>query len=306
MNKLSNKTLLIIVSILLAVYLGNKYLGNSKDRNFKTELVAVDTTSITKIQIIGKSNNHIPITVKRIGSEWEVSDGTITDKAPISIIQGMLSSLVSIKPSRLVANDKAKWETNEVTDSLGTQVKVFDNSTLLADFVIGKFNFQQSTRTMTTSVRLSNSDEVYTVQGYLSSTFNRKTDDFRNKSFIKTTTADLTKITFSYPADSSFVLSKQSNGWQLDGMAADSLRVNQYLTGLANVSMKEFENGFEPSLHEKLYEITIDGNNMNSITVTGYSGDNGLVLNSTLNEHAYFKQGSFNPLDQLFASKHKF
>lgn len=306
MNKKNNRILLIVLVALLALYFGKKYLGNSGDRNFKSELVAVDTAAVNKIVVNAKSNQNVPITLTRTGSEWEVSDGTIEDNASPSIMSGILSSLVSMKPERLIAKSKDKWDTNQVSDSLGTDVKVYSDDKLLADLVVGKFNYNQATRSMSTSVRLANSEDVYTVKGYLSSTFNRKTNDFRDKSFVKVKTEDLTKIAFTYPGDSSYVLEKSANGWQIDGQRADSVNVRNYLAGLRMMNMREFDDGFEPASHEHPYQVMIDGDNINTITVTGYATENGLVLHSSMNEDAYFKQASFKPFDKLFVHKQKF
>lgn len=302
---MNNKVLLIIVVILLAVFFGKKYLGNSGDRNFKDVLVAVDTASVNKIVVKGKMNEFAPITLSRTGSDWEVSDGKIKDNASPTILSGILSTLVSMKPIRLLTKDKAKWDVNQVSDSLGTKVQAYANDKLLADFVVGKFNYQQATRSMTTSVRLAGSDEVFTVYGFLSSTFNRKTDDFRDKLFVRTKPDDLTKVSFSYPGDSSFVLEKSANGWQVGGVLADSVSVHKYLSGLTNLSLRAFENGFEPATHAHPYQITIDGNNMSTVNITGYTADEGMVLNSSMNDDAYFKQGTFKPFDKLFVSKEK-
>lgn len=306
MSKKNNRILLIVLVALLALYFGKRYLGNSGERNFKKELIALDTATVNKIVVDAKSNDRVPITLTRTGNDWEVSDGKITDNASPSVISGILASLASMKPERLITKSKGKWDANEVSDSLGTIVKVYNNDKQLADFVVGKFNYQQATRSMNTSVRLANSEDVYTVKGYLSSTYNRKTDDFRDKTFVNVNAKDLTKIAFTFPGDSSYVLEKTSNGWEIGGQKADSVNVNNYLSGLRIMNLREFANDFDPASHEHPYQMTIDGNNMSTVKVMGYATEDGLVLNSSLNDDAYFKQGSFKPFDRLFVSKTKF
>jgi len=303
MSKLNNRILITIVVVLLAIILGKKYLGSSGDRNFKNNLVAVDTATVTRLVITSKANDRKPITITRTGADWEVTDGNIHDNASSGIVKGMLASLVKVKPLRLVTRDKSKWADQQVTDSLGTQVQAFADNQELANLIVGKFNFQQATRSMSTSVRLADSEDVYTVEGFLSSTFNRSFDDFRDKTFIKVKKSDITSITFQYPADSSFTLTKSDTHWQLGAMEADSAAVSKYLNGLANINMRNFANDFEPTQHDHPYQVTIDGNNMSSLVVTGFTTKDGLVVHSSLNDDVYFKQGTEKLFDKVFVSK---
>ena len=60
-----------------------------------------------------------------------------------SISGTLISALNNMKPESVVATNKDRWPMFEVTDSLGTRVKLFSGDNLLADVVIGKFSFSQ-------------------------------------------------------------------------------------------------------------------------------------------------------------------
>lgn len=299
MNK--NKLLIIVFGALLLVYLGNKFLGPNNERNFKNVLVELDTASVSKLVIKARANDGDPVTILKEGKNWIVTKGNKSDNADVNSVKNMLSSLRKLEPQRLVANSEDKWAQYEVNDSLGTQVKVYQGEEVATDVVIGKFNFNQQARTASTFVRLTNEDEVYTVEGFLASTFNQEFNSFRNKTFITTTPENLTALKFDYAGDSSFVLDKVNEQWQLNGVVADSTSVAKYINGLRRMNQREFVDDFSPS-ENPVYTLTIAGNNMDAIIVKGYLKDDEIILNSSLNSGAYFKKGSLNVFEKLFVS----
>ncbi len=298
-----NKILLLIFGVLLIVFLWKQFFSEGESRNFKEILVELDTARVTKIQLLTKANSGVAVDLVRTGDQWEVSNGTVKDDADQNSITGMLSSLVSLKPKRLVAKSEKKWSQYEVNDSLGTKVKVYAGEQELADLVVGKFNFQQNTRSMSTFVRLSDDEDVYSVEGFLSSTFNQEFSNLRDKTFLKTNKPDLTNLKFEYPGDSSFVLSKMGEQWSVDGLEADSLAVQTYLNGIQNITQRQFDDTFGVDGKVATYRLTVDGNNMNTIIIDGYGNADDLILHSSLNENAYFEKGNLQVFEQLFVSR---
>ena len=298
-----NKILLLIFGVLLIVFLWKQFFSEGESRNFKEILVELDTARVTKIQLLTKANSGVAVDLVRTGDQWEVSNGTVKDDADQNSITGMLSSLVSLKPKRLVAKSEKKWSQYEVNDSLGTKVKVYAGEQELADLVVGKFNFQQNTRSMSTFVRLSYDEDVYSVEGFLSSTFNQEFSNLRDKTFLKTNKPDLTNLKFEYPGDSSFVLSKMGEQWSVDGLEADSVAVQTYLNGIQNITQRQFDDTFGVDGKVATYRLTVDGNNMNTIIIDGYGNADDLILHSSMNENAYFEKGNLQVFEQLFVSR---
>ncbi len=301
-----NTILLIVFAGLLAIFLGKKFLGSDGNRNFRDVLVSVDTASVTKIVLVSRANDHESVELSKTGLEWAVTDGNINDDADQNTVRGMLASLVKMPPKRLVAKSEDKWAQYEVNDSLGTQVKVYAGDELLADVMIGKFSFQQTNRSMSTFVRLSEDEEVYSVDGFLSSTFNQQFNSLRDKTFLKTEKSNLTSLRFNYPGDSSFVLAKAGDKWQVNNSPADSAAVEGYLNGIRTLNQREFADDFQREGKVVTYQLTVGGNNMNDIAVQGYMEGDDLILHSSLNENAFFKKGSLDVFDKVFVSPQKF
>lgn len=296
MNK--NKLLLIVFAVLLAIYFGNKFLGSENERNFKNILVELDTASVSKVVIKGKSNQS-DVTFTKENGNWKVSNSAITDNADMNNVRGILASMVSLKPQRLVANSPEKWAQYEVTDSLGARVEYYEGDKKLTDIMVGKFSFNQAARTAATFVRLTDEDEVYTVDGFLSSTFDQEFNNYRDKTFLETVPENLTSLNYTYPGDSSYSLNNIGDQWQVNGLQADSANVQKYINGLRKINQREFiDNYTAPSQPD--YSLVLNGDNMTAIEIKGYWKNGELIMNSSLNPGSYFKQGSFKAFEKLF------
>ncbi len=172
----------------------------------------------------------------------------------------------------------------------------------MADFIVGKFNFQQNTRSMSTFVRLAEEEEVYSVEGFLSSTFNQSFSNLRDKTFLKFNTDDLTSVKFQYPADSSFTLIKIGDTWIVNEGVVDSTAVQTFFNSVQNVTPREFNDTFSASGAVASYQVAFEGNNMNTVTIKGFGTPDKLILHSSLNENAYFKNNATPVFEKLFIS----
>lgn len=303
MNKINNKILLGILLVLIFVFLGKRFLGDGGERNFKEKLVSIDTSLVNRIVIQPRASNGEKINLTKTGTGWEIAKEDIKDEADINSVKNMLGNMVNMKPKRLVAKSDDKWAQYEVDDSLGTRVMAYEGDKLLTDFILGKFNFQQATRSMSNFVRLGGEPEVYSVEGFLSSAFNQEFNSFRDKTFVKATKENITSVRFEYPADSSFVLNKVASQWQIQGLPADSAAVEGYLSGLRNMAKNEFADDFSPQGKVALYRLTVSGDNMQAFTVSGFQEGDRYILHSTLNEGAYFDEGNTKIFDKLFVNR---
>lgn len=305
MSKINNKVLLIVFVVLAAAYFANKYLGNSGERNFRETLVEIDTADVNKITITPPKSKGPELTLSKTGTEWNVTNDSLNDEAEISMVRSMLATFTSLKPKRLVASSENKWKEYQVGDSLSTRVKAYSGDKVLADLVVGKFDFQQQSRTMSTFVRLADEKQVYSVDGFLSSTFSGDFNMLRDKTFLRFDKNNLTSIKFDYPADSSFSLSKLNGKWQVVNQPADSASVARYLNTASTFNLRDFADGYQPS-GPPLYKMTLDGDNMSTITLDCYAQGDDYVLHSSLNDNAWFKKGAINIFDRLIVPRSKF
>ena len=303
-RKLNRKILAAIFVVLLAIVVLVELADFRKGgRTFREDLVEVETDRVTSMEIFPKVIGGEVIRLTRQDEMWFVESGDKRYNADNSLVASMINELNRARPESVVATDKSRWQQYEVTDSLGTQVKLYSGTELLAGLVIGKFSFSQP-RKMTSYVRLADEDEVYGVDGMLGMSFNRNINSFRDRTVISSSSADWRKLTFSYPADSSFILEQTAGGWSIGSQSVDSASVVEYFSSVSNLDHGQFAED-EPVI-DVTHKLVIEGNNeMQSIEINGYYVDEeNFIVESSQNKGSFFKSKEL--ADKIFISQDRF
>ena len=239
-RKLNIKILAIIFSILMIVVVLIEMADFRKGgRTFREELVDVSPDEVTSLEISPKVEGNKVIKLLKENDSWCVESGDKRYRADPSLPSAMINELNSMKPESVVATGDERRVQYEVTDSLGTRVKLFSGNNLLADLIIGKFSFSQPQK-MTSYIRLEGDKVIYGVDGMLGMSFNRNVDSFRDRTVIKSNSSDWSRLVYKYPADSSFTLEKAAEGWTVNGQPADSASVAEYFNAIRNLSYSRF------------------------------------------------------------------
>ena len=113
---LNTKTLIIILLVLGGIFALTK-LTEKEDRTFKSELVAIDTSKVTKMVIIPKTGAGPNITFTRSGYDWSLESEGRSYTPDRSSINNILVELTRMRTERVAAIDESKWDEFEVTDS---------------------------------------------------------------------------------------------------------------------------------------------------------------------------------------------
>lgn len=304
---MKNKTLLLIFLGLLVVFLATQFAFEKKTRTFKTELIQLDTASITSILLYPKSDNQEETLLKKEGNLWVVSKGNTTTEANQGAVQSILRNLALIKTKRVASKSIEKWADYEVEESSGSRVKAYAGDKLLEDFIVGRFNFNQQSRQGISYVRLTKGNEVYAVDGFLSMTMGQGFDAYRNKEILNISKDNVTQITIN-TLGTTTVLQKGIADWTQDGATIDSTTIATYLTGLASVSGTSFVDDFdEINSQSLLYKtLSLEGNNIASPIIIKAFRDTTqaqpFIIQSSLNEGSYFASGADGVFEKLFGS----
>ncbi len=302
-NKVSNKTLVITLGVLIVIAGIYIIIESSRgERTFKAELVNIDTAKVTAISIYPRATNHQEVRLFKEGiKNWKVRlKDNQTANVPESKIKSLLDMLVQVKPLRLAAQDKSKWAEFKV-DTAGTRVKVFEGNVNTLDLIVGKFSFQQP-RQMNTFVRLNGEDEVYETGGFLDMTFNQNPNSFRNNTLVDDNTSNWKKLTFSYPEDS-FELVKDNNSWTINGEKTDSATTANYLRTLSHLSGTSFIDNPAASILQKAeFTVTIESAAKGAIVVTAYEDTSNTIITSSDNRGTYFNGKPGGLMQKIFVS----
>jgi hypothetical protein len=305
--------LLIIVAVIY-------FTGTGKhERNFRKDIVNIDTSAVTQVLIYPKSLKGKSFKLYRSENGWMINyDSNKVDNVPAGKVKNLFNQLLKIKPERVAARSEKKWNEYKVTDK-ATRVKVVEDGDTTLNLVIGKFTYKPQNRRqnyyfggqgadMGTFVRLAGEKEVYEVNGFLSMTFDQSPNMWRDNRVVKSSYLKWNRIVFDYPADSSFELAKIGNKWKPSSanVSIDSAQTVKELRTLSNIFSDNFVDDINPdSLKNPDYKITIEGEK-DTIVVKGFKLGKRFIVASTQNKGTYFDGNKSNLKKRLFVTLNDF
>ena len=319
-HKLNIKTLVIILIVLAAVILIIDMMGD-KERSFRSEIVEVDTASVTAIHItIPKDQVEIILSKTGSSSDWEVLSQGNKYPADVNVVKNILSQLNDLKAERVAATSKDKWDEYEVSDSAGTRVVLMDGKKKLADLYVGKFSYaqppqgsqqnpyQQQRGKMTSFVRLEDEKEVYAVDGFLKMSYQNDVNSYRNKTLVNVGKNDISRLVFSYPDNENFSLTKNNEQWLIGGQIADSASMVGYLNKLYRLTSSNFVDPSTIKISDATYSLRIEGNNFTPIDLWAYPSDSitQYVITSSINPGAEFHGSKSKLFENIFVAETDF
>ena len=309
MKKLSNKILLSGLVILVALFAASRFFRSpGMESNLRKELIKLDTASISEVKILPSKEHIEELTLKREGSLWKVKKGDRTESVNKTTLKSILTSLAGVNAQRMVSRKKDKWNDFNVGDG-STHVSVYSDGSKIADFHVGKLGFTQSNDGgfggAYTYVRLSDEEEVFTVEGFLESTFNNTFNDWRDKTLLNLDKSAITKISYRYPLDSGFVVEKKDSVWFVGAQKLESSKAENLLNQFTSKYMTEFADGFTP-VNQADINIQVEGKSVPLATIEFWKKDDSewLVTSST-QKGVYFSSKGSTVINDLLIGRSK-
>jgi hypothetical protein len=304
-SKFNTKTLIIILVLLTGVIALVFILDNREGgRTIREELIRIDSATVTAISIYPPAENRTEIRLEKKGKNWIVRKDKVTAEADEQRLANILSNFKLLKPNRLAATDKSQWKEYGVDDTLGTRMKFYAGDKLVGDIVIGKFSYNNSTRSSISYVRLPDEEVVYAIDGFIAMAVNHPFGQWRNKAVLRADKSKFTRISFSYPADTAFILTKENNKWKIGAQTPDSAKVEQFLTNMTMVNSLGFIDNYVPATPPVIM-LTMEGNNMTTVTIQAYPADSTkkYVIRSSYNPSVCFSAREYGLDGMFFKSK---
>lgn len=298
MKKINNKILLIGLLLLIGLFVVSRLFRSPQlESNLRKELVKLDTAKVTEVRVTSSGEDRKTVKLTRENKTWIVTSDDKKYKVDVNAIKGLLNGVGSVQAERMVSRKKEKWESFSVDDK-ATVVSVYYGSDKEAEFHIGKTGFNQppgggnpmsgGNFSPYTYVRLSDEDEVYIVNGFLGSTFNRALNDWRDKSLLRVPRDLVTKVSFNYP-DSGFVAVKQDSIWTTGTQTADLNKMSSYLGMLSYRNANTFADDFQSTAPADV-TIQVEGAGNELSTIEGWRRENQWIIRSSLQPDVFFSE----------------
>lgn len=315
MKKINNKVLVIGLAALVGIFIISRLFRSPKlEGNIRKELVSIDTSDVTELRMASAGDQPKLIKLTKASNKWTVTQDDKSYPADKSVVDNLLATVASLNAERMVSRKKDKWDSYNVGEK-STDVSVYEGGRRSAEFRVGKTGFNQNPGgsggfgdqgiEAFTYVRMAEEDEVYMVNGFLEATFNRGVNDWRDKSFLRFSTDNVSRVTFTYPADSSFVLEKRDTVWFAGARIGDKQKVQTYLREISQKSEHSFAEGYTPASSPTV-TVQIDGSAGPIATVEGWKQEGSWVLHSSRQPGVYFLNSDLAAIGRLFPGLTKF
>jgi hypothetical protein len=321
---LNTKTLIIIFIVLGGIFLVTK-LTQKEDRTFKSELVTIDTSKVTKMVIIPKvGSDGQQITFTRSGNDWELEAGGKRYMPDESSIENILVELTRMRTERVAAIDESKWNELEVTDSTASRIQLFEGKDVIADLYLGKFSYTQAPQTnpmqrqqtrMFTHVRPHDDKTVYVVEGFIKMNVQPNVNTYRAKTLCAVNKEDITRIDYSYPGNEKMTLESRDGKWYLNGEETDSTKTARYLMKFTRLTNNSYVEDEVPMSSNPSHVVTVEGNNTLPVELRAYPTSDTThqyLVTSSLIPDARFSgyksrlfEKVFVPREEFFADKNQ-
>lgn len=308
----ATKTLLIIFVSLLVITGLVKWIGNpSSSEAFRTQLVEVDTTRVNRLVVETPTQNR-RVTLQKVEEGWQVT-GSSTDEsypADADAVKRAIGRLNGMNVKAVATRNPDKYTRFKV-DSTGTKVTFYENDTELAGIIVGAPQVV-SRRQFNSYVRPVGDQAVYTVEGFMGSTFGRGVDGWRDKVVWEVEQERISRIDFMFPADSSYSIERVGeNSWISQGDTLEAGPVSRITSRLGTLRA----NGFVDSLStdqfgSELYAIQVQLDNGVQKTVRlKPSGEDANVFQAVAADYPYlftlnrssFENSVLRPRNELLA-----
>jgi hypothetical protein len=224
--------LVIALIVLLGIYFfaGREPVVSTKNR----PLIEADSASITQIDIHSAKGD---VTLIKQGDGWKIS-GDKTYPVNEKMLGGALGKFSQMSKKALISKRPEKLAELEVDEGAGVKVTVHtgDKSSVI---ILGK----AGPTMQTCYARLDGSDEVWEISGNHRATFDRKRDDWRDKTINSYELADFQKYVLTSP-EQSYTLELQDSTWHVRAGAtefvADSKIVERLSRMMSRINTVEF------------------------------------------------------------------
>ena len=300
-RKITIKSLVILFSVLLVLTVIVRLIDWKKgEKSFEGNIVEYQTELIDRVLVFPKVLSGKQVELKKENNKWQVIEDGKIFSADQSLVQSVVDRLNKMSPDAIATSKKERWTNFELEDSQATRIQLFQGTTMQTEIFLGKYSFSNSEGK--SYIRKAGNNTVYRISGSQASDFNRDFNGFKDKTVLRVNRGEVVKFDFSYPADSSFVLEKIEEKWLLDGQNADSVAVEQFISGLTYVNHYQIVN--EVPHKEPDFKLKINNKTEAPIDINGFIIDDRLLVHSSLNRGVYFDANSLK--DKLFSYKKKF
>jgi hypothetical protein len=259
MQEKRNKTLAVSTVVLTIAIVGFWFFAFRED-NIEIDEAAFVVSDMTGIDRVEMLSVRDTVVLRFDGVRWTVNEKYPADRRTIQVLFGTIEHVKPVRP----VSEKRRAEVSEQLRASGTTVNFFAKDDLLKSYVVGG-NSQKPEAWY----QLPGGDPVImTIPGYrvyASGVFEQTVNDWRDKRVFGLNWRNFRSLTTAFTKDrESYTISGKENFFSVEGIEADTAKVNTYLD---DVSLMIGDGFYLPGQRERIDSL-LAGPTSFEVTVT--------------------------------------
>jgi hypothetical protein len=277
----------------------------AQERTFRANVVELDTSTVNRIAIRARKAGHEEAVLERKDGHWNMTYKGANYRADDANVNWLLGHFEHMKADRVVGTTDAVRDRYGLVDSLASTVELTTADGRSRKLIVGRSVNPEQAEPWT-AVQIEGEQEVYATPGTLSSSVdNEPLTAWRPRVLITGDAVNWDRLTFTYPADSGYVLERRGAEWLVDSMPADTSKVNRFLKSLTLCKAQSFADTVNVDGLPLQYQLVIeDVARPEPIHVRVYSLGYGFVVTSNINPGTVMWFDALREVPRLFRPRH--
>ena len=286
---MNNKTLGIILGILVLIFAISQFTGTNKSRSFDPNVLELDDSAVNNIEVSLPGENPSSLTKK--GDEWYVSNGQEEYLADQTAVSSLLSEMKSVTAKKVVARSEEKAANFDTHEEGATSIILKAGNNTIADVNVGRFSFDQQSRQPISYIKKEGEEETYLVQSFMAMSAKKDFNSLRDKSFVSIDKDQIQSIQFTSPSMSHNVSLVNGDWVTSEGVSVDSTAMSAYLSGLSTILGSTFSMAPLNQPYDYMLSYTLTDGSQVGIDASE-AGDDLFIVKSSSHTQNVFESNS--------------
>jgi hypothetical protein len=219
-------------------------------------VIAVDTAAVTRINARSPKTGPDGTVLEKREDQWVVLSGGREFRADEDAVRKILVEFARLKADHLIGSGEAVRKTYNFTDSAATHLEfITAGGTVL--LTVGKESYNQQ-GVPQTAVNVPGEEQVFGINALLQSVRDLSLSALRPHELVTGDPAGWQRVTFTYPADSGYVLERNGGMWMVDTFPADSDKVAKYFRSLSMSRAQNFADTVHLEGRSPAFEMKVE------------------------------------------------
>lgn len=264
------------------------------------------TPLITEIFIIDHKNKEKFSLEKTEDGLWYLIVDKNTFLAEQQTVAQLLSDIRGFKIGNPTYSGVNYFEAYELEQEQALQATAKAGDEVVFDVLIGKTEKQGEASV--TYARWNGEEDIYVTTSFPRAIFLTNPNEYRNKRLCNISRLKMSSVEYSYPADSSFALTKTASGaWLVDGKPGANEDIESFLGTLGFVMSGMYVDMSRGALPKSpKYKVKITGENGEIFDIYAYQTNGKWYLTSSYDENSVWDASNLELLNRIFPSKRSF